>query len=119
MENQPTNLIYYKEYVASVHYNAKDEMFYGKVEHASETITFKTDNAKQVKTEFEKAIEEYILYCNIHAIDPLKIFKGSFNVRIKPEVHKAVYFTAIKHGKSLNSFVREAIEIHLAKFNFK
>lgn len=50
--------------------------------------------------------------------DPLKSFKGSFNVRIAPELHSKAYKTASLSGKSLNQFVQEAIEKQVESLTF-
>ena len=42
--------------------------------------------------------------------NPLKSFKGSFNIRISPDLHKKAYRFAIEEGVSLNQFVQQAVE---------
>jgi predicted HicB family RNase H-like nuclease len=43
----------------------------------------------------------------------LKSFKGSFNVRVKPDMHKKAAMLAIMKGISLNQLVQNAIEKEL------
>jgi len=43
----------------------------------------------------------------------MRSYKGSFNVRIPPEMHRRVVETAIKKGLSLNQLVQKAIEREL------
>ncbi|HJD55328.1 MAG TPA: type II toxin-antitoxin system HicB family antitoxin [Rickettsia endosymbiont of Pyrocoelia pectoralis] len=38
-----------------------------------------------------------------------KPFKGSFNVRIEPELHKEVSLYAMQHGDTLNGVVKKAL----------
>ncbi|MBK8722944.1 MAG: toxin-antitoxin system HicB family antitoxin [Saprospiraceae bacterium] len=40
----------------------------------------------------------------------MKSFKGSFNIRISPELHVKAFEKALIEGKSLNQFVQQAIE---------
>ena len=40
---------------------------------------------------------------------PEKPFKGSFNVRIQPELHRKAALAASARGLSLNAFVEDAI----------
>jgi predicted HicB family RNase H-like nuclease len=42
-----------------------------------------------------------------------KSFKGTFNVRIKPELHSKAFEQATLSGKTLNQFVQEAIEHYI------
>ena len=37
---------------------------------------------------FGKAVEDYLELCNLNGKEPEKVYKGSFNVRISPELHK-------------------------------
>ena len=39
-----------------------------------------------------------------------KSFKGSFNVRLNPELHKKAYRIAMIEGKTLNQFILQAVE---------
>lgn len=41
---------------------------------------------------------------------PEKSFKGSFNVRLNPELHKKAYRIAMIEGKTLNQFILQAVE---------
>jgi len=56
-------------------------------------------------------VEDYLELCQLNGKAPEKAYKGSFNVRIKPELHKkaAQMAMAIIEGKSLNQYVEEAI----------
>jgi len=42
--------------------------------------------------------------------EPQNIYKGSFNVRISPEIHKRAVILAISKGISLNQFFEAAIK---------
>ena len=42
-------------------------------------------------------------------MEPEQPYKGTFNVRISPELHRNVAVYAIEHGKTLNAAVEEAI----------
>jgi predicted HicB family RNase H-like nuclease len=42
--------------------------------------------------------------------DPKKSYRGSFNVRITPELHRSLTRLAEESGLSLNQFVQNAIE---------
>lgn len=46
---------------------------------------------------------------------PEKEFRGVFNVRIKPEMHRCAALEAAKEGVTMNQFVSEAIQEKLAE----
>lgn len=107
------NTLTYKEYIGSVSYSAEDEVFYGKIEHINDLITFESVNAHELKKAFEEAVDDYIAFCYKKGIKPEKPFKGSFNVRVKPAIHKLAYQKAIQSGMSLNKFIETTLEKEL------
>jgi len=109
-----TDKLLYKEFIGTVHYSTKDSVFYGKIEGINDLVTFEGETVQELKTSFEEAVEDYIELCKEVDKEPLKSFKGSFNVRIAPKLHsKAFKFASLK-GTSLNQLVSEAIEEKIA-----
>ena len=107
------NTITYKDYIGSISFSAEDEAFYGKIEHINDLITFESDNAHDLKKAFEVAVDDYLLFCKEKGVEPDKPFKGSFNVRIKPHLHKLACQRAIQQGMSLNKFIETSLEKEL------
>ena len=107
------NTLSYKDYIGSVSFSAEDEVFYGKIEHISDLIVFESDNAHDLKKAFEETVDDYISFCEEKGVKPDKPFKGSFNVRLKPSIHKLVYQKAIQQGMSLNKFIESTLEKEL------
>lgn len=103
------DILKYKDFVASVHFSTEDDVFHGKIEGIDDSITFEGDAVADLKKAFEEAVEDYISICNQIDKDPHKSYKGSFNIRIKPELHKKAAFKSIELGISLNQFVEKAI----------
>ena len=107
------NTLTYKDYLGSVSFSAEDEVFYGKIEHINDLITFESDNAHDLKKAFEEAVDDYITFCEEKGVKPNKPFKGSFNVRLKPLIHKLAYQKAMQKGMSLNKFIETNLEKEL------
>ncbi|WP_218460506.1 type II toxin-antitoxin system HicB family antitoxin [Rickettsia sp. TH2014] len=99
----------YKGYLGSVHFDASEESFFGKVEFIRDLITYEGSDAKTLVKSFREAIDSYLEDCNIVGKIPDKPFKGSFNVRIEPELHKEVSLYAMQHGYTLNGIVKKAL----------
>ena len=104
------NTITNKDYIGSVSFSAEDEVFYGKIEHINDLITFESDDAHDLAGAFEEAVDDYIAFCNEKGVIPERPFKGSFNVRLKPSIHKLAYQKAIQQGLSLNKFIETTLE---------
>ena len=103
------DVLKFKDFVASVHFSAEDEVFHGKIEGIDDSITFEGETVVELKKAFEEAVEDYLEICTQIDKDPHKSYKGSFNIRIKPELHKKAAFKSLELGMSLNKFVEKAI----------
>ena len=103
------NTIDYKGYIGSIEYSQKDKCFFGKLEMIDDLITFEADNSKDLENNFQKAVEEYLDTCKMLGREPQKVFKGVFNVRIDPRLHKKLYENAIRSGVSLNNYIKETL----------
>ncbi|MBK7372960.1 MAG: type II toxin-antitoxin system HicB family antitoxin [Saprospiraceae bacterium] len=108
-----TDILQYKDFIGSIHFSTPDEVFYGKLEGVSDLVTFEGSNVKELKKSFKEAVEDYIELCLSLKKSPYKSFKGTFNVRIKPELHSKAFAKAILAGMTLNQFVEDAIEKQL------
>jgi predicted HicB family RNase H-like nuclease len=47
--------------------------------------------------------------------EPQKVYKGVFNVRISPDLHKKIYQEALKAGISLNAYIQQTLSQHVLK----
>ena len=73
-------------------------------------MTFEGQDVKVIKKSFREAVEDYIELCKITKKPLLKSYKGSFNIRIAPDLHKKAVQKSLMLGISLNQLVQKAIE---------
>ena len=92
-----------------MHYNSEDQIFYGKIEFIRALASYEGQDADSLESAFHEAVDDYLATCAELGREPEKPFKGSFNVRIAPELHERVMIAASQHGMSLNRFVAEAL----------
>lgn len=104
------NTMEYKGYVGSVEFSEEDALFFGKVMGIRALISYEGENAHDLVEDFHSAVEDYLAMCTAEGIEPEKAYKGSFNIRISPELHKQAVITATARQMSLNSFVESSIE---------
>lgn len=104
------NTMEYKGYVGSVEFSEEDALFYGKVLGIRALISYEGTNAAELVTDFHGAVDDYLELCAQTGTEPEKAYKGSFNVRISPELHKQAVIAAMSHNMSLNSFVETSIQ---------
>lgn len=104
------NILKYKDFIGAVNFSAEDEIFFGKIEDIDDLVTFEGNNVKEIKKAFEEAVEDYIELCKINNKPLHKSYKGSFNIRLEPQLHRALALKSIENGISLNQLVKRALE---------
>ena len=104
-----SNIMEYKGYVGSVEFSEEDGLFYGKVTGIRAIVSYEGENAHDLVEDFHTAVDDYLALCEADGTEPEKAYKGSFNVRISPELHKRAVIAAMSEQISLNSFVEHAI----------
>ena len=104
------NTIEYNGYIGSIEYSPDDKCFFGKLEMIDDLVTFEAISADELESNFHSAVDEYIQTCKELQREPQKVYKGVFNVRIEPELHKKVYKKALKAGVSLNAYIQQVLK---------
>jgi predicted HicB family RNase H-like nuclease len=112
---QMNDIIQYKGYYAEIHFNAEDEVFYGKLIGINDLVNFEADSVKELKKAFNGAVEDYLKTCKEIGKVPDKTYKGSFNVRIPSELHRQAAILAAIKKVTLNDFVRYALDLTISK----
>jgi hypothetical protein len=57
------DVIRYKGYLGSVHFDAEDEVFHGKIEGIQDLVTFEGQSVAELKNAFQEAVEDYLALC--------------------------------------------------------
>lgn len=109
------NTIQYKGYVGSVEFTEEDGTFFGQVLGIRSLISYEGKNVKDFIEDFHGAVDDYLNVCEAEGIQPETAYKGSFNIRISPELHKKLAIHAIEKEQSLNSCIEELLEKSIAR----
>lgn len=99
----------YKNYMGSVEYSAEDDCLFGKVIGIRGLISYEGNSLDELKDDFHQAVDDYLQMCIKEKKQPETAFKGSFNVRIDPELHRNIAIRAKEANMSLNAFVKQAL----------
>ncbi len=108
------NAMVFKEFIGSIHYDQGDDCFHGKIEGIDDLITFEGRSVAELKKAFREAVEDYRNICASAGKETQKSYRGTFNVRIAPELHRAAALASVRQGVTLNRFVQKAIEKRVA-----
>lgn len=102
------NYFEYRGYIGTVEMSTEDNLFFGTIHGINDLITFEGDGFKELQKAFEEAVDDYLIFCEECNKEPEKAYKGQFNVRVSPELHRRLAFEAAKEKKSLNQIVEKA-----------
>lgn len=104
------NTMQYKGYIGSVEFSEEDRLFYGKVMGIRSLISYEGETATELIEDFHGAVDDYLSVCESEGREPEMAYKGSFNVRLSPELHKRLAIHAMEQQISLNSYIEQALE---------
>lgn len=104
------SMLEYKGYHAIIEYDADDNIFVGEVFGITDSLNFHGSSVDELTQMFHQSIDNYLALCEKINKAPDKEFKGSFNVRVSPELHRRAALAAAKQKISLNQYVKNAID---------
>lgn len=111
------NSLVYKGYRGVVEFSAADNVFFGKLFGINDLVTFEGTSVKALEKSFREAVDDYLATCAELGKEPERIFKGSFNVRIDPDIHRKAALKAQAQSISLNELVEKAIKKEIDDVN--
>ena len=106
------NIMLHKGYTARVEYDERDNIFVGRILGIRNIISFhgETETVKQLRTEFEHAIKDYLTDCKKEGVAPERPASRKLLLRVPPEMHGRALVAAQASGKSLNQWATEVLQ---------
>lgn len=104
------NLLRYKGFLGTVEFSEEDNVLFGKVIGIRDHISYEGATIKELKKDFENAVDHQLEYCKRNNLPIHKSLTGSFNIRISPKLHQMLSRAAVEKGISLNKYVQEVIQ---------
>lgn len=109
------NTLRYKGYFGSVEVSVKDQIVHGKVLGLYDSITYESDDIKNIQKVFEEAVDEYLDDCKMLNRNPNKIPSGKFSLRIPAMLHKALEIEKELTGASINQITENSLWEHYSE----
>jgi len=107
------DMLNHKGYLGSVLYNKEDRVFHGKIEFIRALINYEGNDVDSLEQAFQDAVDDYLELCEEQGRKPEQPFKGTFNVRTGPDLHRNAALFAKEHGINLNNVVINALKQYL------
>ena len=101
----------YKGYVAAVEFDDSIDVLHGRVVNSGPypIATFEATDARQLRKEFERSVDEYLQWCAEDGVEPKRPFSGKLNLRLGSQLHALVAAAAAAKQMSINSWIVEAL----------
>ena len=103
-------MLKYRRYAGLVEYDDEEGIFHGEVVDLKDVITFQGQSVEKLEQAFRESIDDYLEFCLERGEEPDKPFSGRLMLRLSTALHRKVYVTALKEGKSLNQWIAERLE---------
>jgi len=103
-------MLKYKGYTGRVEYDDEAGIIHGEVLDLRDVITFEGKSVEEVEQAFRDSIDDSLEFCEQRGEGPDKLFSGRLMLRLTPNLHRKVYVSASREGKSLNQWIAERLE---------
>ena len=107
------DLLQYKGYEGTAELDMTRRVCRGRVLFIDDLVTYEADTPNLLQKEFEAAIDDYLETCTQVGKEPQRPFKGLFNVRVPPALHRAAAVRATCDAVALNEVVVQALTAYL------
>ncbi len=104
------NTMSHKGYTARVEYDERDNIFVGRILGIRSIVSFHGETVAELRSQFEIAVNDYLVECKQEGIAPEKPASGKLLLRIPPETHGRALVAAQAAGKSLNQWASEVLQ---------
>lgn len=110
------NMMEIDGYRAAIQYDSEIEMFRGEFVGLNGGADFYAADINGLRAEGETSLKVFLEMCREDGVEPRKEYSGRFNVRVSPTLHAEMVARAAAAGKSLNSWITDALDesIHTA-----
>lgn len=105
------SILEYKGYHSDITYDAHAGRLRGVISGIDDYVDFSSDRIEDIEREFHAAVDDYLEFCAELGKSPCKEYKGVFNVRVKPSLHRELVRISEKDGESLNAVVERALQL--------
>lgn len=107
------NVMTYKGFIGTVDFSAEDHLFYGKIIGVDDLVTFEGTTVDELESSFKYMVDKHIEDCETEGKPAEKSYKGIFNIRVGPDLHKKAAQAARIKGITLNQLIKKALQKEL------
>lgn len=103
-------MMIHEGYMARIEFDEERNVFHGRVLNIKDVISFEASTVRELRKELAESVQFYIEMCKKDGIEPERPFSGKFVLRLAPDLHRSIALAAEREGKSINSWVKSALQ---------
>lgn len=107
--------LHYKDYEGSVEVSIEGRCLHGKLLFVDDLVTYEGKDFEELEVTFRESVNDYLAFCAEIGKAPEKPYKGIFNVRVRPEIHRELVVLAYHSQQTLNELVCKALETYVSE----
>ena len=107
------DILKYKGYEGTAELDMSAGLCRGKILFINDLVTYKSDAPSGLQAAFEEAVDDYLETCRDLNREPAKTFRGQFNVRVPPDLHRDLSLRAVEKSITLNELIVEALNSYM------
>lgn len=109
----------YNGYYGSAEVSIEDNLLHGRLLFIKDVISYAAYTPNELEQAFKSAVDDYLATCAELGDAPDTPFKGVFNVRLTPDLHRDCALAALQDEVTLNDWVKAACKSRLAHQNIE
>ena len=102
-------MIEYRGYTGVFEYDDEYEFFSGHVVDTRDGINFEGRSVAELKESMQRAVDDYLDFCEETGREPSKPYSGRILVRVDPDLHRRLATGARGARMSMNAYIAERL----------
>ena len=102
-------MIEYRGYTGVFEYDDEYEFFAGHVVDTRDGINFEGGSVAELKESMQRAVDDYLGFCEETGREPSKPYSGRILVRVDPAVHRRLATSARGQRMSMNTYIAQRL----------
>ena len=103
-------MLEYKGYTGRIEFDQDAGVLHGDVIDLRDVVTFQGTSIDEIEEAFRDSVDDYLDFCIELGETPDRPFTGRFMLRLPPKLHRKVYVSAARAGKSLNQWIADQLD---------
>ena len=109
-------MLIYRGFIGQIDYDDETKKLVGEVVNSIDLIEFSGGTAIEVKLNFQKCIDEYLIFQSEYVGDNPVPFVGNFTICLTTEKQNQVIQAAQEKGQSVSHWLNKQVDDHLSDY---